>query len=96
MHDPLCRGIYQRYTDPKNCISCDLIWAVREDDKERYSINIGKLEAAFLQGREHTINVIVERLKEEMCETPSDDPCDICGGIELALCAINDEFGRNQ
>lgn len=51
-HDPLCRAVYQRYTDPKNCTSCDLIWAVREDDKERYSTNIGKLEAAFLQGRD--------------------------------------------
>ena len=40
-HDPLCRAVYQRYTDPKNCTSCDLIWAVREDDKERYSTNTG-------------------------------------------------------
>lgn len=56
LHDPLCRGYYQRYTDPRNCASCDLIWAVREDDKQRYAVNIGKLEAAFLQGREYGLN----------------------------------------
>lgn len=33
-----------------------------------------------------------KRLIDEMCDSP-DDPCDICGGIELALMIINDEFG---
>ena len=49
-HDPLCRAYYQRHTDPQICASCDLIAAVREDDKRIYDINIGKLEAAYLQG----------------------------------------------
>ena len=34
-----------------------------------------------------------QRLINEMCASPSDEPCDICGGIELALMIINDEFG---
>ena len=34
-----------------------------------------------------------QRLVDEMCPSPSDEPCDICGGIELALMIINDEFG---
>lgn len=58
MHDPLCRGIYQRYTDPKNCVSCDLIWAVREDDKKKYAINIGKLEAAYIEGRQNALDIM--------------------------------------
>lgn len=49
-HDPLCRGYYQRHTDPKDCASCDLIWAVREDDRQVYDTNIGKLNAAYKRG----------------------------------------------
>ena len=58
VHDPLCRGIYQRYTDPKNCASCDLIWAVREDDKRIYSNNIGRLEEEYLNGYSQAIRDI--------------------------------------
>lgn len=49
-HDPLCRAYYQRYTDPKDCSSCDLIWAVREDDRDKFDVNIGKLNAAYKRG----------------------------------------------
>lgn len=49
-HDPLCRGVYQKHTDPKNCVSCDLIWAVREDDRQKFDTNIGKLQAAYKSG----------------------------------------------
>jgi hypothetical protein len=52
-HDPLCRAYYQRYTDPKDCASCDLIWAVREDDRNKFDTNIGKLEAAYKLGYEN-------------------------------------------
>lgn len=54
-HDTLCRGIYQRYTDPKHCASCDLIWAVREDDKRIYSNNIGRLEEEYRKGYSQAI-----------------------------------------
>lgn len=74
MHDSLCRGVYQRYTDPKNCASCDLIWAVREDDKRVYDINIGKLEAAYIKGRQDALDTmslvvqdpeLISRIKDE-------------------------------
>ena len=49
-HDSLCRAYYQRYTDPKQCASCDLIAAVREDDRDKFDTNIGKLNAAYKRG----------------------------------------------
>lgn len=39
------------------------------------------------------VSRIKTRLIHEMCPSPSDDPCDICGGIELAIGIIDDEFG---
>ena len=42
---------------------------------------------------EQFANRLKQRLINEMCPSPSDEPCDICGGIELALMIINDEFG---
>ena len=30
-HDPLCRGRYQRITDPLHCTDCDLIAKVRAE-----------------------------------------------------------------
>lgn len=30
-HDPLCRGRYQRITDPLHCPDCDLIARVRAE-----------------------------------------------------------------
>jgi len=30
-HDPLCRGHYQRITDPLHCTDCDLILRTRRD-----------------------------------------------------------------
>ena len=31
IHDPLCRGRYQRLTDPLHCTDCDLIAKVRAE-----------------------------------------------------------------
>lgn len=66
-HDPLCRGLYQRYTDVENCASCDLIAAVREDDRLRYDTNIGKLDAAFKEGygfaKEESVSMLSDYLR---------------------------------
>lgn len=62
-HDPLCRAVYQRYTDPQHCTSCDLIWAVREDDKRIYDTSIGKLEAAYLQGRDQGLTEAIQSIE---------------------------------
>lgn len=70
-HDPLCRAVYQRYTDPKDCTSCDLIWAVREDDKRIYDTSIGKLEAAYLQGYAQALENAALLVEEYFVGTPS-------------------------
>ena len=70
-HDPLCRAVYQRYTDPKNCTSCDLIWAVREDDKRIYDTSIGKLEAAYIQGYAQALENAALLVDEYFKGTPS-------------------------
>lgn len=70
-HDPLCRAVYQRYTDPKNCTSCDLIWAVREDDKRIYDISIGKLEAAYLQGYTQALDSAAQLVEDYFKGHPS-------------------------
>lgn len=70
-HDPLCRGHYQRYTDPLLCASCDLIAAVREDDKRIYDTNIGKLEAAYLQGYAQGIDNAITTVKDYFRGVPS-------------------------
>ena len=49
-------------------------------------------DAAYKRGQGAAIDRIRQRLIDEMCPSPSDEPCDICGGIELALVIINDEF----
>ena len=81
-HDPLCRAVYQRYTDPKDCTSCDLIWAVREDDKRIYEINIGKLEAAYLQGYAQGIDNAVTTLQEYFAGVPSLPPVHLSAVIK--------------
>lgn len=48
--------------------------------------------ASFIRGQYATIERIKQRLIHEMCPSPSDDACEICGGIELALSIIDDEF----
>lgn len=87
-HDKLCRSVYQRYTDPKHCVSCDLIWAVREDDKKAYDTSIGKLEAAYIRGREDTLERIKIRFNNEVCGSD----CVVCEGIYFALSIMSDEF----
>lgn len=51
---------------------------------------------SYIRGKDAAIERIRKRLIDEMCPSPSDDPCDICGGIELALMIIDDEFGLTQ
>ena len=70
-HDPLCRAVYQRYTDPQHCTSCDLIWAVREDDKRIYDISIGKLEAAYLQGYAQALDSAAQTVEKYFQGHPS-------------------------
>ena len=74
MHDPLCRAVYQRYTDSKDCTSCDLIWAVREDDKRIYDTSIGKLEAAYIQGYAQGIDNAVTTVQDYFAGVPSLPP----------------------
>ena len=49
--------------------------------------------ASFIRGQYATIERIKTRLIGEICASPGDDePCSICGGLELALMIIDDEF----
>lgn len=71
MHDPLCRGVYQKYTDPKNCTSCDLIWAVREDDRQKFDTNIGKLQSAYKRGYTDALEEAALTVEEYFKGVPS-------------------------
>lgn len=70
-HDRLCRGTYQRHTDPKNCASCDLIWAVREDAHNEFDINIGKLNAAYKRGYTDALEEAAILVEEYFKRNPS-------------------------
>lgn len=70
-HDPLCRAYYQRYTDPKNCASCDLIWAVREDDRNKFDVNVNKLNAAYKIGYSNAKEEASQTVKEYFSRHPS-------------------------
>lgn len=42
---------------------------------------------------EQFVTRLKQRIVDEMCASPGDDePCSICGGLELALMIIDDEF----
>ena len=51
---------------------------------------------SYIRGKDAAIERIRKRLIDEMCPSPSDDPCNICGGIELSLMIIDDEFGLHN
>ena len=68
-HDPLCRSSYQRFMPIENCASCDLIWAVREDDKNKFNTSIEKLQAAYKLGYTNAKEEASTTVKEDRKST---------------------------
>jgi hypothetical protein len=54
-----------------NCASCDLIWAVREDDRNKFDTSIGKLEAAYKLGYQNAKDNAAQTIKEYFMGVPS-------------------------
>lgn len=61
-------------------------WNCGTEHEERASVD------ASMRVQQAVLERIRKRLIDEMCESPSDNPCDICSGIDLALGIIEDEF----